>query len=649
MRLDPALESTGPNRLGIYVFYDGKGRAASFVRVMLEALRPCLRELVVVVNGIADDESRALFERVADRVLVRENEGLDIAGYQHAMKVLGWSHLMGFDEVLLTNDTILGPVYPLGDVFRTMDGRDVDFWGMTAYPADKPFGGKLVPTHLQSFWHVYRRSLVASEAFQTYWDGLPVFRDYASATHEHEIPFTQRFADLGFTWSSYVDYERFADQASYQMLYMPMQLVRDGRCPVFKRKVFVLEPVFAFNETNGQAALELFEYLRDRTSFDVDLIWDAILPAYNIADIAQALHLDFVLPGRALNPRRGATPRSAFICHVFFLDQLDETLGYLSNLPQETDLFITTPEGREEALAEEIVRRGFSHAFEVVPVRNRGRDVSALLVGARHIVLDRGYEVVGFAHDKKSSQNAATGHHGTETAGFTYKLFENTLGSPAYVENVLTMFADEPRLGLLAPPAPFHALYYGHTLPADWGPNFDRTKELLEDTLGLHVPLDDKKATRSAIGSCYWFRVDALRPLFEHGWTYEDFLPEGVMGDDGSISHAIERANGFIAQARGYYPAWAMNDRYARIEMDSLLHCTNLMLGTIGGVRRGESLMETCGELHASLGFFRSIRRSLHIALSKLYRTLTGFLPEEKQDAIRDGVWSIIDRVRGRR
>ena len=48
--------------------------------------------------------------------------------------------------------------------------------------------------------------------------------------------------------------------------------------------------------------------------------------------------------------------------------------------------------------------------------------------------------------------------------------------------------------------------------------------------------------------------MDALKPLFEYGWKYEDFLPEGQMGEDGTVSHAIERANGYICQSQGTIP-----------------------------------------------------------------------------------------------
>ncbi|GDZ65130.1 hypothetical protein MCC02038_19700 [Bifidobacteriaceae bacterium MCC02038] len=93
-------------------------------------------------------------------------------------------------------------------------------------------------------------------------------------------------------------------------------------------------------------------------------------------------------------------------------------------------------------------------------------------------------------------------------------------------------------------------MYFAHTMPHDWDANYEITKDLWEARLGMHGPLSPTKPTASAMWSCYWFRVEALKPLFDYGWKYEDFLPEGQMVEDGTISHSIERANVYICQSR---------------------------------------------------------------------------------------------------
>lgn len=643
-----SVNSGHKQRLGIYCFYDKYGHAASFIKTFLDDLMDSLDDLVVVVNGQLSDQARQLFSEYTKTIIVRENKGLDVAAYKQAILTLGWEKLESYDEVICLNDTVMGPVYPFREMFACMDRKDVDFWGITAY-AGETVDKEQIPTHLQAYWHAYRRSLVSSPAFHEYWETMPLWKDYAEVTRKHEMTFTKHFTDLGFTWASYIDWRKYQGYSSYPLLYMPMQIVRDDRCPIFKRRSFFVDYSAYFDQTAGQPALDLYEYLRDHTDYDVDMIWDAILPSYNIDDIRKAMHLDYVLPSQAINPQTHDRPRSAFIYHVYFMDLLEDTCHYIASLPEETDLYITSTEDKIPQIREYMQQHGISHQATFIPVINRGRDVSALLVAACPVVLSGKYDVIGFAHDKKSSQNQENGHHGTESQGFAYKLMENTLGSEAYVKNILTLFAENPRLGQVTPPPPYHALYFAHTIPHDWGANYEITKELLEDRLGIHVPLSPTKPTASAMGSCYWFRVEALKPLFEYGWKYEDFLPEGQMGEDGTISHAIERANGYICQSRGYYPAWVLSDRYARIEVDSLFYTTAMMMGSSAEARSGESLLTNLRGLNLATSRWRTLKiakHRTHLGLQWITSRTVLKLPKPAQSVIYTAAWAPITAVR---
>lgn len=643
-----SVNSGHKQRLGIYCFYDKYGHAASFIKTFLDDLMDNLDDLIVVVNGQLSDQARQLFSEYTKTIIVRENKGLDVAAYKQAILTLGWEKLESYDEVICLNDTVMGPVYPFREMFACMDRKDVDFWGITAY-AGETVDKEQIPTHLQAYWHAYRRSLVSSPAFHEYWETMPLWKDYAEVTRKHEMTFTKHFTDLGFTWASYIDWRKYQGYSSYPLLYMPMQIVRDDRCPIFKRRSFFVDYSAYFDQTAGQPALDLYEYLRDHTDYDVDMIWDAILPSYNIDDIRKAMHLDYVLPSQAINPQTHDRPHSAFIYHVYFMDLLEDTCHYIASLPEETELYITSTEDKIPQIREYMQQHGISHQATFIPVINRGRDVSALLVAACPVVLSGKYDVIGFAHDKKSSQNQENGHHGTESQGFAYKLMENTLGSEAYVKNILTLFAENPRLGQVTPPPPYHALYFAHTIPHDWGANYEITKELLEDRLGIHVPLSPTKPTASAMGSCYWFRVEALKPLFEYGWKYEDFLPEGQMGEDGTISHAIERANGYICQSRGYYPAWVLSDRYARIEVDSLFYTTAMMMGSSAEARSGESLLTNLRGLNLATSRWRTLKiakHRTHLGLQWITSRTVLKLPKPAQSVIYTAAWAPITAVR---
>ena len=97
----------------------------------------------------------------------------------------------------------MGPVYPLEEMFKTMDQRDLDFWGITMfheYKEGDPFGTipyGYIPNHIQSHFIAVRKPMLNSLEYQMYWDHMQMIHDYREAVGCHEAIFTKRFADAG--------------------------------------------------------------------------------------------------------------------------------------------------------------------------------------------------------------------------------------------------------------------------------------------------------------------------------------------------------------------------------------------------------------------------------------------------------------------
>ena len=121
------------NRLVIYFFYDADGIVDRYVPYMLEDINKNCSELFVVCNGKLTPEGRKTFLKLTPHLLVRENVGFDVWAYKEALEHYGWEKLAEFDEVVLMNYTIFGPLYPFSEMFEKMNQRDVDFWGITKH------------------------------------------------------------------------------------------------------------------------------------------------------------------------------------------------------------------------------------------------------------------------------------------------------------------------------------------------------------------------------------------------------------------------------------------------------------------------------------------------------------------------------------
>lgn len=574
-------------RLGIFFFFDSQGVVDDYVLTLLEGLKPHFTELKIVCNGKLTEQGRVRLEQYSTNILVRPNKGFDVWAYKEAMASYGWEKLSAFDEIVLFNSTIMGPVYPFSEMFDSMNQRDLDFWGITKFhkvPRD-PFGRsphKYLPEHIQSHFHVYRKSLHTSTAFRNYWDNLPEIKSYIDSVGLHESLFTERFAKLGFKWDVYVHTDDLEGFTYGPITFAAKKLIAEKRCPIFKRRSFFHDYNDTLTQSVGNAALDLFEYIRDHTDYDENLIWQNALRTMNMADLVKNLHLNFVLSSTQESPV-STEKRYALILHLYYMDLLKETLSYARSMPENSDIIITV--GSEEKA--EYVRehcRNFPYNVDVRVIQNRGRDVSALLVGAGRDCLK--YDYVCFAHDKKVTQLSP---HSIGD-GFAYKCFENILGSKALVTNIIRHFEENPHAGVLAPTPPNHADYFGN-YASKWGPNFEGTKEILNE-LGIKVPLDPNKEPIAPLGTMFWFRPFALRQLFEREWQYEDFPPEPNK-IDGSLLHFIERAYGYIPQANGFYTGYVYSSHFARIELTNLAFSVQTLAASTAPYLRS-TLQETC-------------------------------------------------------
>ena len=240
------------------------------------------------------------------------------------------------------------------------------------------------------------------------------------------------------------------------------------------------------------------------------------------------------LPFSYLPASYGRKRRIAAIIHIFYEDTSYELLACVNNLPVGTDLFLSTDTPLKAA---RITRIFESYKFGQVTVRvlpNRGRDIAPKLVGYRD-VYDR-YEYVLHLHSKKSLHNRKLG------SWRTY-LYETLSGSPAYVRDILEIFDQSPRVGMIFPQ---HYEYIRRWI--SWDENYGECFKLAA-RLGYELSADHPLDFPS--GSMFWARSAALKPLFDLDLTLDDF-PEETGQEDSTPAHAIERLYAIICELSGH-------------------------------------------------------------------------------------------------
>ncbi len=325
----------------------------------------------------------------------------------------------------------------------------------------------------------------------------------------------------------------------------------------------------------------------------------------------------------------------AVVIYIYYNNRLDYYYNFIKEIPKGIHIYIiTSDENILDDLYSKIIRN--EKNIEIRLKNNRGRDISAFLITSRDILSN--YEYVCFIHDK----NYKTKDMKEDTEIWEDNIWQNTLCNKCYINEILSCFEENLKIGLMIPPAP-----YSGNIPRwytnSWLKNYNNTVKLLKQ-IGCNIEIKYEQFPIS-IGTNFWVRTKAIEKLYKYNWKYEDF-DEEPLKMDGTISHAIERSLSFIVEDSGFITKIIMNNVWAQSFLSILqqdLVKTFQIIGNQYGIR---SLYELSyfAEREKKLMKFSSPQNEVYIygagdrardcklVLSKLNIKVKGYLVSDNID-----------------
>ncbi len=228
-------------------------------------------------------------------------------------------------------------------------------------------------------------------------------------------------------------------------------------------------------------------------------------------------------------------PSIAVHLHLFYVDLLPEFVSYFANIPYKFDLYISCQEDADvNAIKAGLKSLKQIGTLDIRNLPNRGRDLAPLYVKFASEILNHDYFL--HIHSKKSL------YSGAEKGGWRQFSLELLLGSPEKVNSILDLFKNK-NAGLVYPDIQEEVPMIAYS----WLANEGIGRQLFEEfDLGEMPSVFNYPA-----GSFFWARTEALRPIFERGYTYEDF-PREQGQTDGTLAHALERILPFVSRKQGF-------------------------------------------------------------------------------------------------
>lgn len=149
LRIEPGLDAAADARaVAVFVQFSPDGMISGMVQRQVAAYRDLGFAVVLVSNSPAFPEPAwQAARRVAALVIHRRNEGLDFGAWKDVVP-LALARWPAAEEVLLVNDSVLGPIRPLGPVVEAMRAAGPGVFGLLESLQGGP--------HLQSWFTLVR-------------------------------------------------------------------------------------------------------------------------------------------------------------------------------------------------------------------------------------------------------------------------------------------------------------------------------------------------------------------------------------------------------------------------------------------------------------------------------------------------------------
>lgn len=544
-RFDKNIGLTADDDVLIYVAFCSDGLLTPLqIRTIEDYASDGYRVMLVVNSGrynhmVDPGQTPAVIQ------IVRENIGFDFGAWAHATRLLGG--LEAVRSVTFTNDSVIRLPPRVGDV-RLLSRID-------EISADAVFMTKNLELHehLQSYFFAFKRQALAKGALQEI-QRIDYLEDKQQVIDKEERTLSSRLERRGIlTGVAFPCAEADLHKANPTIHHW--RTLVDNGFPFFK-VALVSTGILSIdspeiNEVLGSEFIGLLgKHVSRRVVSETFRSPDPNLPAQPALAIKGRFSESKAL--QAYNPAARQVPlvivpfddveKTEFeqhgdptilaIIHCFYLDEANELLGELAALQLNLRAVLTTDTEMKAAKLNTLLLQ-LGLRGEVVVAPNQGRDLAPFLIeGARHL---RDEAIILHLHTKKSL-------HNSDHVGWAQFLRKNLIGSRAIVRSILHLL-QEDEIGIV---------YSDHFDKVrdlrNWGYDFPHAQRLVR---WLGVKLSSDGLLDFPTGSMFWAKTEALRPLFNLKFSYEDFeIEKGQI--DGTLAHAIERCILLVAEHRGF-------------------------------------------------------------------------------------------------
>lgn len=224
--------------------------------------------------------------------------------------------------------------------------------------------------------------------------------------------------------------------------------------------------------------------------------------------------------------------------HLFYEDLIKDIINITNNIPVKFDLYITIVNSATcDNLMNYIKNLSKANHFELLNVENKGRDVLPFLNQMK--TKFKLYKYLCHLHTKKTKK--------VPEIGFLWRnyLFNNLLGNPAIISQILYDFENKSKLGFIFPETFYGIIKYFYKVKIE-----NKTwMDFLAYKLFHNCKIGEQ--INYPAGNMFWSKIAAIYQIFSYDLSV--YFPKEKNQTDNTIMHGIERFWLYLVKYNHFY------------------------------------------------------------------------------------------------
>ncbi|MCG6167629.1 rhamnan synthesis F family protein [Leptospira sp. FAT2] len=192
---------SGP-KLCLMAHYNSECRIHDYVIFYIKSLKELGFEIILCSTSMISNQSKEKISTLVSGILIQENYGWDFGLWKSALMRLKNEILdrLNIKSLILTNDSVYGPIRSLDEIFRDMENENVDLWGMSE--------SLEIQKHIQSYFLNFGERIIQSDFFWNFWTNMKYFSDKRLVISNYELKIERLFFERGFRCKAFFSEEK---------------------------------------------------------------------------------------------------------------------------------------------------------------------------------------------------------------------------------------------------------------------------------------------------------------------------------------------------------------------------------------------------------------------------------------------------------